>query len=122
MKLLSHFSDIDSGLSVSSIEEAEAVQALESSIGSSRSLMAIVQCARKRFLSKDLDTQKLVFLEEICLKYERHEREVRDHCLDYYKSSPSRRIMPEMRCRTGELVLEGRRLCSQLRETLLSTY
>jgi hypothetical protein len=110
------------GLSIASLEEAEAVQALEASLRSSRSLLAIAACARKRFSSGKIEPTKLVELEEICVKFERHEKSVRDHCLDFYNASPSRRTTLEIRCRTSELVLEGRSLCCRLRETLLSTY
>jgi hypothetical protein len=122
MMILPQYPEINSGLTTSSIEESEAVQALESSLRSSKSLYAIVQCARSRLLSRKLDTKQLAHIEEICLKYERHQIEVRDHCLDYYNATPARRISPEIHNRTIALVTEGKSLFSQLRETLFSTY
>ena len=122
MKLISPFYSVHSGISVASIEEAEAVEALESSLRSSKSLMAIVECAKKRHSDKKIASEKLVKIQEVCLVYQRHQREVRDHCLDYYNSDPSKRSSSALRSRTDELMREGRALYVQLREAILSSY
>jgi hypothetical protein len=58
-------------------------------------------------------------IERICQRYEKHQKEVRDHCLDYFNSEPALR-MSNLHDRTGELIRSGKTLFEELRAAILT--
>jgi hypothetical protein len=123
MKLLSQYSGYVAQAGSCEVED-EAVVGLEASIRSSGSLRAILELARKRCTAqKGVDGERLHRIETICVRYEEHEKAVRDHCLDYFNAEPSRRVPNGMlHERTVDLLVTGRRLYADLRKTILTSY
>ena len=122
MKILPQYSGLRFDCASLTTGADEAVVGLEASLRSSESLRAILECAKTRCSSHAFDTERLRMIEELCRTYEAHHKAVRDHCLDYYNTDPEGRVQPVLRKRTGDLVLKGRALYTQLREAILATY
>lgn len=102
-------------------DQDEAVVGLQASLRSSDSLKGILECARRRQMARAIDSEKLHLIEGICTRYERHQKEVRDHCLDYFNSVPAARMAPDLVSRTNSLLKEGKYLYSELRGAILAT-
>jgi len=93
---------------------------LKASLRSSSSLRAILECAKGRCAKRNIDGDQMKMIERICLRYEKHHKEVRDHCLDYFSYEPQARKSSELHERTGELIRSGKTLFSELREVILT--
>lgn len=104
--------------------EDEAVVGLQASLRSSGSLRAILEMARKRCTAqKGVNSGRMLVIETICVRYEMHEKAVRDHCLDYFNAEPEDRLAGGMlHDRTVDLLVTGRRLYADLRKAILTTY
>jgi hypothetical protein len=122
MRILPEYAGVSTECAGPCMEEDEAVMGLQASLRSSDSLKGILECAKGRCVKRNLDSEKLKRIERICKRYESHQKDVRDHCLDYFNSAPTMRVAPALSGRTGELIRKGRELYSELRETILSTY
>jgi hypothetical protein len=121
MRVLPEFSGVQANCDAPCAEQDEAVVGLQASIRSSDSLKGILECARRRQNAKAMDAKNLELIERICARYERHQKEVRDHCLDYFNQVPSARMVPGLASRTNFLVKEGKVLYSALRGAILAT-
>jgi len=95
------------------------VVGLQASLRSSSSLRAILECAKERRVGHDIDAERMRMIERICQRYEQHQQEVRDHCLDYFSAEPALR-RSNLRERTGELISSGKTLFAELREAILT--
>jgi hypothetical protein len=102
-------------------DQDEAVVGLQASLRSSDSLKGILECARRRQMTHAIDGEKLQHIERICSRYEKHQKEVRDHCLDYFNAIPAVRMAPDLVSRTNSLLKEGINLYSELRGAILAT-
>ena len=122
MRILPVYAGLSRECAGPSVEEDEAVVGLQASLRSSDSLKGILECAKSRALKRNINSEKLGMIEQICVRYEAHQKAVRDHCLDYYNTEPTARIAPMMHERTGELIQTGRQLYTELRQVILATY
>jgi hypothetical protein len=104
------------------VEQDEAVVGLQSSLRSSESLRGILECARHKKVGGMIKEENLDLIERVCVRYERHQKEVRDHCLDYFNHVPTDRLNPELTERTQFLMKEGKVLYSALRNAILASY
>lgn len=121
MRVLPEFSGVQVNFDAPCAEQDEAVVGLQASLRSSDSLKGILECARRRQNARAMDAKNLELIERICVRYERHQQEVRDHCLDYFNQVPATRMVPELASRTNFLVKEGKVLYSALRGAILAT-
>lgn len=120
MRILPLYERPHSECSGPSVEEDEAVIGLQASLRSSASLRAILECAKGRRQSRNIDGEQMKLIERICRNYEDHQKSVRDHCLDYFNTEPLSRTSPVLHERTRELVSKGKTLFSELREAILT--
>ena len=121
MKILPRYSS--KPILLPSADEDAAVDGLQASLRSSDSLKGILDRAKDRCAKhQGVDGDKLRTIERICLRYEAHQKAVRDHCLDYYGSIPAERVAPDLHERTCELIEAGRALYGELRSAILSSY
>lgn len=122
MRVLPEFNGVKCACDTPCAEQDEAVIGLEASIRSSDSLKGILECAKRRQATHAIDSKNLELIELICVRYERHQKDVRDHCLDYFNSVPTARMAPKLTSRTDFLLKEGRVLYSALRGAILATF
>ncbi len=103
-----------------SSDEDEAVVGLQASLRSSASLRAILECAKGRCRSRNIDSEQMRLIERICRTYEQHQKDVRDHCLDYFNTEPDLRMKQGLHERTDLLLRSGKTLYAELREAILT--
>lgn len=120
MKILSTYKSPRPECLGPSVEEDEAVMGLQASLRSSESLRAILECARERCQKSNIDGSQMKLIETICDNYQKHQKAVQDHCLDYFNTEPLGRTAGKLHERTGELVKNGKKLFSELREAILT--
>jgi hypothetical protein len=102
----------------SSFQKNDLIIGLEASLQSSNAIMEILECARQRCNRDELTSPRMQRIETICKQYERHQNEVRDHCLDIMNLGLVD-LPKNVRIYTDMLMKKGQSLFCELSEAIL---
>ncbi len=95
-------------------------ESIEASLQSSDSIGAILECARERFKDKTITREQFERIETICSDYEKHQKQVRDHCLDLKEIGQFQRFSESSDLLTHFLMQRGKHLLDDLTEAVLT--
>ncbi|MBN2068723.1 MAG: hypothetical protein JW739_03715 [Opitutales bacterium] len=98
--------------------DGESIIGLQASLQSSNAILEILECARERLSGEIGKAPQLQRIETVCARYNEHQREVRDHCLDIMNLG-LKEIPKNVRIYTDMLMQRGQYLFQELSEAIL---